>query len=50
MMINTSKHSIQRLQPKLGLLAYWHVISAPMFTSNNDRSEITHRVREGWDD
>ena len=45
MMQTTLRHSLQNKQPKLGGLAYWSVICAPMFTSNDRTSEIT-RVRE----
>lgn len=46
-MMNTNiRHSVQLLQPKLGVLAYWSAICAPMV--NNDRgTEIKIGVREG---
>ena len=48
-MLRNIKHSSQIAQPMLGGLAYWSVERAPMFSLNNDRTEIS-RVREGWDD
>jgi hypothetical protein len=47
MMITTVKHSQAKLQPTLGMSAYWSVIGAPMFNLGNDRSEIRVGVREG---
>lgn len=47
MMQTIHKHFVQK-QPTLGTVAYWSVTSAPMF-NNDSRSEITGRVREGWD-
>jgi len=46
-MITTVKHSQAKLQPTLGMSAYWSVIGAPMFNLGNDRSEIRVGVREG---
>jgi hypothetical protein len=46
-MINiTHKHSVQ-LQPTLGLSAYWSVICAPMFNSNDRGTEIRVGFEEG---
>lgn len=43
-MQTTYKHFGQK-QLTLGTVAYWSVISAPMF-NNDSRSEITSRVQE----
>lgn len=48
--MNTNiKHSVQLSQAKLGLLAYWSMICAPVFNSNDCGAEIKIGVRKGLD-